>query len=177
VVLEEDKLILKHLYIERRLVPLDVWLEGADEADMARVIDDYGRAIEELATANIFPGDLLLKNFGLTRWGRVVFYDYDEISRLTEVSFRRLPTARDDAEEWSAEPWFQVGPQDVFPEQFPQFIFRAGRQRELFLERHGALADPDHWRDKQQQIRAGVLEPFFPYPESRRLAVRYGQGR
>ncbi len=177
VVIEGDRLIIKHLYVQRRLIPLDVWLRDAEPARAHAAIDDYGRAIDELATANIFPGDLLLKNFGVTRWGRVVFYDYDEINLLTEVQFRGLPRARDDDEEMAAEPWFQVGPHDVFPEQFPNFLFRAGPQRELFMRIHGALADPRHWQRKQAQIEAGFDEPFYPYPESRRLPVRFGAGR
>jgi isocitrate dehydrogenase kinase/phosphatase len=173
VSIEGAQLIVKHLYIERRMVPLDIWLSSADEKQKRQVIAEYGRAIKELAAADIFPGDLLLKNFGVTRWGRVVFYDYDEICRLTEVNFRRFPTPRDDADEMASEPWYGVGQNDVFPEQFANFLFRAGRERELFLELHGDLLDPDYWIRKQGLVRSGEMEEFFPYPEERRFAVKY----
>ena len=124
---EGDQLVIKHLYIERRMMPLDLYLDRADQAAAARTpISEFGHAMQDLADANIFPGDLLLKNFGITARGRVVFYDYDEISLLTDVSFRALPTARDEVEEAAAEPWFHVGARDVFPEEFLRFLFPPG---------------------------------------------------
>lgn len=171
---EGDRLIIKHLYIERRMTPLDIWLAQADDAAARQAIDEYGLAIKELAAADIFPGDLLLKNFGITRWGHVVFYDYDEISPLTEVQFRSLPKPADDAEEMAGEPWFAVGPRDVFPEQFAQFVFRAGRDRDLFLELHGELVRPEYWRHMQDQVRAGVHERHLPYPSEQRFIRRFG---
>ena len=135
------------------------------------------RSIRELAEANIFPGDLLLKNFGITRWGRVVFYDYDEIQHLTEVHFRKLPVARDYEEEISAEPWFSVGPNDVFPEEFPRFMFPAGRPCELFLELCGDLADPAWWQARQSEIRGGIQRDFIPYPQELRFHAGGGGRR
>lgn len=164
-----DRLVIKHLYVERRMTPLDVWLKDADEAQQRHGVLEFGRAIRELAEANIFPGDLLLKNFGVTGWGRVVFYDYDEISQLTEVTFRRLPTARDDEEDTAAEPWFHVGPRDVFPEEFLRFLFPPGQLRELFLQMHGELLDPAWWIAQQEAIRAGVQPEFIPYPHELRF--------
>jgi isocitrate dehydrogenase kinase/phosphatase len=166
---EGDRLVLKHLYVERRMTPLDLWFDHADPAHQSHGIREFGRAIRDLAEANIFPGDLLLKNFGITGRGRVVFYDYDEISLLTEVNFRRLPSARDEAEEASAEPWFHVGVRDVFPEEFLRFLFPPGRLRELFLELHGELLDPAWWIERQEEVRAGRQPDPIPYPEEVRL--------
>jgi len=166
---EGDRLVLRHLYVERRMTPLDLWLDHADPAQQSHAVREFGRAIRDLAEANIFPGDLLLKNFGMTGRGRVVFYDYDEISLLTEVTFRRMPSARDDAEEASAEPWFHVGARDVFPEEFLRFLFPPGRLRELFLEMHGELLDPAWWIARQEDIRAGRQPDPIPYPDDVRL--------
>jgi isocitrate dehydrogenase kinase/phosphatase len=171
---EGDRLVVKHLYVERRMTPLDLWLQHADQAQQAHGVREFGLAIRDLAQANIFAGDLLLKNFGITGRGRVVFYDYDEISLLTEVTFRRLPSARDDAEEASAEPWFHVGPRDVFPEEFLRFLFPPGRLRELFLEIHGELLDPAWWIARQEEIRAGKQADFIPYPDEVRLGQVLG---
>ena len=135
---------------------------------------EFGLAIRDLAQANIFAGDLLLKNFGITGRGRVVFYDYDEISLLTEVTFRRVPSARDDAEEASAEPWFHVGPRDVFPEEFLRFLFPPGRLRELFLEIHGELLDPAWWIARQEENPRGKTGGFHSVPG--RGAARAGGG-
>lgn len=166
---EGERLVLKHLYVERRMTPLDLWLQHADDAQQSHGVREFGKTIRDLAEANIFPGDLLLKNFGITGRGRVVFYDYDEISLLTDVNFRRLPSARDEAEESSAEPWFHVGVRDVFPEEFLRFLFPPGRLRELFLEMHGELLDPAWWIARQEEIRAGRQPDPIPYPEEVRL--------
>jgi isocitrate dehydrogenase kinase/phosphatase len=168
-----DRLVLSHLYIERRMTPLDLYLHGADEAKLRHGIREYGAAMKDLASANIFPGDILLKNFGVTRWGRVVFYDYDELTDLLSCRFRTLPKPRDDDEEMSSEPWFNVEPGDVFPEQFPGFVFPPGRAREIFLEEHGDLADARTWRERQERLRAGIQEDLFPYAQELRFANRY----
>lgn len=172
-----DQLVIRHLYIERRLVPLDVYLRDADATRQRAAIDEYGRALKELAGANIFAGDLLLKNFGLTRYGRVVFYDYDELCELTDCRFRSLPTARDHAEEMSSEAWFNVEKHDVFPEQFPTFLFPPGEQRDTFLELHGELADAAWWRGQQERLRAGIQEDVFAYSERLRFENRFRDDR
>ncbi len=164
-----ERLIIKHVYIERRMVPLDVWLTGADEQKLQRGLFEFGQAIRELAGANIFPGDLLLKNFGVTRSGRVVFYDYDELARVTDCTFRRLPTPRDDEEGWSGEPWFFVGSMDIFPEELPKFLFNTDLAKSLFLSMHGDLTTPEFWQRKQEQLSRGVEDDVMPYPEARRF--------
>jgi isocitrate dehydrogenase kinase/phosphatase len=171
---EGDRLVLKHLYVERRMTPLDLWLDAADLAQQSHGVREFGKAIRDLAEANIFPGDLLIKNFGITGRGRVVFYDYDELSLLTEVNFRRMPSAQDEAEESSAEPWFHVGPRDVFPEEFLRFLFPPGRLQELFVEMHGALLDPAWWIARQEEIRAGRQPDPIPYPDDVRLSRLVG---
>jgi isocitrate dehydrogenase kinase/phosphatase len=164
-----DRIVLQHLYIERRLTPLDVYLKDADEARLRHGIREYGAALRELAQANIFPGDLLLKNFGVTRYGRVVFYDYDEICYLTDCHFRRIPEPPTLEDELRAEPWFSVRENDIFPEEFPHFVFPDGRPRELFEEHHGDLGDAAVWIEMQRRIRAGEQEDLFPYPEELRF--------
>ncbi len=168
-----DYLVIKHLYIERRMVPLNLFIATADEASAREAIREYGQAVRDLAGANIFPGDLLLKNFGVTRYGRVVFYDYDEICELTDCRFRKLPAARDDDDELSSEPWYKVDKNDIFPEQFPTFLVPPGRQRELFMELDGDLADASYWTAQQERVKAGVVEDLFPYLESVRFSKRY----
>ena len=171
-----DQLVIRHLYIERRLVPLDVYLRDADPAKQRAVIDEYGRALKELAGANIFAGDLLLKNFGLTRYGRVVFYDYDELCELTDCRFRTMPKPRDDGEELASDPWFHVEKGDVFPEQFPTFLFPPGPQRDIFLELHGDLAAASFWRNQQERLQAGIQDDLFAYSEGIRFTKRYRDG-
>jgi isocitrate dehydrogenase kinase/phosphatase len=166
-------LVIGHLYIEGRMTPLDVFLRNADEARAREVIREFGNAIRELAEADVFPGDLLCKNFGVTRAGRVVFYDYDEVSSLGELTFRRLPRPRDYAEETSAEPWFSVGPLDAFPEEWPTFMFAAERDRELFRRLHPELVDPAWWSARQQDIHRGVIADVLPYPDELRFQARY----
>jgi isocitrate dehydrogenase kinase/phosphatase len=169
VEIDGDRLVIKHVYIERRMTPMDVYIRDAEEGALQHCIKEYGMAIKELAGANIFPGDMLLKNFGVTRYGRVVFYDYDEIALLTEVNFRRMPEASTDDEETSGEPWFSVSPNDVFPQELPTFIFSPGPARDLFMEFHADLADPVFWIATQDRIREGIQDDVFPYPEDVRF--------
>jgi len=164
-----ESLIIKHLYIERRVTPLNLYLEKADDEACRHAIEEVGNAIKQMAAANIFPGDLLFKNFGVTRFGRVVFYDYDEIDYLTACNFRRIPAALHEEDELSAEPWYSVSPNDIFPEQFPPFLLTNARVEKYFRQYHSDLFDPQYWKALQEKIRAGEVTDVFPYPESLRF--------
>lgn len=161
---ESDTLVIKHLYIERRMTPLNIHLERATDEEVEAAVREYGNAIRELAIANIFPGDMLWKNFGVTRYGRVVFYDYDEIEYMTAMNFRRIPPAPYEEMELAGEPWYSAGPMDVFPEEFATFLLGSPRVRKAFLKYHRDLLEPRFWQEAQQGIRSGHVEDFFPYP-------------
>ncbi|MEJ2345184.1 MAG: bifunctional isocitrate dehydrogenase kinase/phosphatase [Gammaproteobacteria bacterium] len=163
--IEDDIIVIKHLYIERRMRPLNLFLEQASESEARAAIADWGLAIKELMAANIFPGDLLFKNFGVTRQGRVVFYDYDELSYLTECRFRKIPEPRYPEDELAAEPAFDVGPHDVFPEEFLTFITTDPQRRQMLLESHPELLDYRYWRQRQQDVENGVYTNVYPYAE------------
>ncbi len=167
--IEGDDLIIEHCYLERRLKPLDVYLRESDSDTARRAIRDYGQAIRDLALSNVFPGDLLLKNFGVSRHGRVVFYDYDELCLVTECNFRDLPAARDDVDEMRDEPWFYVGPSDVFPEQFLVFLGLRGELRAEFLAHHGDLLTADYWRELKAAHLAERHLEVVPYTRRRSL--------
>lgn len=162
-------LIIKHVYVERRMIPLNLYLQDADDEQTYSVMDEYGNAIKQLAAANIFPGDMLLKNFGVTRHGRVVFYDYDELCALTECNFRRIPPPRNEEEEMASTPWYSVRPSDIFPEEFRHFFSGNQRARKAFDALHPEIYDPDFWLDMQQQIKAGVVHDVFPYRKKQRF--------
>ncbi len=170
VSLEGESVVIRHLYTERRVTPLDVYLSrvGCSEAGREAVLD-YGQALRELAANNIFPGDLLLKNFGVTRHGRVVFYDYDELALLTDCTFRTMPVPTTDEEEMAGEPWFYVGDRDIFPEEFLPFLGLTAEQCAVFLGAHADLLRPGFWKAMQQQQRDGEVVDIFPYPPGRRL--------
>lgn len=163
VEVEGETVLVRHCWTERRMTPLNLYVESASEAQVREALEDYGLAIKQLAAANIFPGDMLLKNFGVTRHGRVVFYDYDEISFLTEVNFRRIPEPRYPEDEMASEPWYSVAPNDVFPEEFPPFLFADIKQRRLFSQLHGELYDADYWKSLQAAIVDGKVIDVFPY--------------
>jgi isocitrate dehydrogenase kinase/phosphatase len=156
-------LVIKHVYVERRMTPLNLYLQDANDEQVRAVMDEYGNAIKQLASANIFPGDMLLKNFGVTRHGRVVFYDYDEIVPLTQCNFRKIPQPRTEAEEMASKPWYTVGPNDIFPEEFRLFFSGNRRAREVFDELHSDIYEAESWQWLQQRIREGYVEDFFPY--------------
>ena len=173
---EDDQIVIKHMYIERRMVPLNLYVEEAaregDEPRLRHALVEYGNAIKELAGANIFPGDMLLKNFGVTRHNRVVFYDYDEIANLTDCNFRRIPAPSSYEDEMASEPYWSVGPNDVFPEQFERFLVANPRSRALFMQYHGDLTDPAFWTRKQTRVSSGIQEDVFSYPEAMRFRRR-----
>lgn len=170
-VLEEqgDTLIIAHVYIERRMTPLNLYLQHATPAQREHGVREYGDAIRQLAAANVFPGDMLFKNFGVTRLGRVVFYDYDEIQPMTEINFRRVPPAPYPEDELSDEPWYPVGPNDVFPEEFEHFVLADPRIRAVFLRHHAELLDADWWHATRQAASRGRIEDIFPYDMRKRF--------
>ena len=151
---------------------VDALRRDGNETQLRVALREYGNAIKELAGAGIFPGDMLLKNFGVTRHDRVVFYDYDEIQPMSEMSFRRIPPPSSYEDELSAEPYWRVGEGDVFPEQFERFFVTEPRAREIFFEHHRDLLDPEFWQAKQDRVRDGEQEDVFPYPEE----IRFPRG-
>lgn len=165
-----EQVLISHVYIERMMTPLNLYLESASEGELTEALDEYGNAIKQLAAANIFPGDMLLKNFGVTRHARVVFYDYDEICYLTEVNFRTIPEPRTPEEEMSADIWYSVGPNDVFPEEFRKFLFGRRSVKAQFQKMHGELFEASYWAGLQQDINAGEIKDVFPYRRKRRFA-------
>jgi isocitrate dehydrogenase kinase/phosphatase len=167
---DDGRIVISHVYVERRVAPLNVYIREVDEEAARSAIIDHGNTIRDLAVSNIFPGDMLLKNFGVTRHGRVVFYDYDELSRLLDCTFKWLPPADTLEDEMAAEPWFGVGDQDIFPEELRNFLGLKSPLREVFLDKHGDLFDPAWWRAVQDRLRAGEIIEIFPYDERRRLA-------
>lgn len=168
-----DQIIVRHLYIERRMTPLNIWLTDAeaagDEAKLEHGVREYGNAIKDLVAANIFPGDMLYKNFGVTRQGRVVFYDYDEIEYITDCNFRDIPAPRNEEDEMASEPWYHVAKNDVFPEQFGVFLLGNPKVRKVFMKYHADLLTADYWRQKQARIREGLVDDVFPYPQEVRF--------
>ncbi len=169
--LEEDgdDLVIRHVYIERRMIPLNIYLQEAEPTRMAHAVLEYGNAIKDLVAANIFPGDMLWKNFGVTRNGKVVFYDYDEIEYLTDCNFRKVPEPRNEEEEMSGEIWYHVGKHDVFPETFGPFLLGNPAVRDVFLKHHGDLLDAAFWQGHKDRILAGHVHDVFPYDPSKRF--------
>ncbi len=167
---EGNRIIVRHLYIERRMTPLNMFLAHADDAQRVRAVRDYGDAIRELAAVNIFPGDLLFKNFGITRYGRVVFYDYDEIEYLTDCRFRRIPEPPPGFDEMSGDVWYPVGPHDVFPEEFATFLLTDERVRRAFLAHHADLLAAEWWQSGQHALRSQGVAEVLSYPSRARFA-------
>jgi len=174
----QREVIIRHLYIERRMIPLNLYLQeafdagpdnAAMQAQLERTVIEYGNAIKDLVAANIFPGDMLWKNFGVTRHGKVVFYDYDEIEYITDCNFRRVPPPRNEEDEMSDEVWYAVAKHDVFPETFGPFLLGNDRVRTVFMKHHADLLDPAFWQEHQARIRRGEVIDVFPYAPGRRF--------
>ncbi|HEY5718147.1 MAG TPA: bifunctional isocitrate dehydrogenase kinase/phosphatase [Motiliproteus sp.] len=169
VEVSDDHVLISHLWTERRMVPLNIFIGSASPQELEDAIDEYGNAIRQLAAANIFPGDMLFKNFGVTRHGRVVFYDYDEITYLTECNFRRVPPPRYPEDELASEPWYSVAPNDVFPEEFAAYLASRQDVRRLFFARHKEIFDAAYWQSLQQAIIGGEVVDVFPYRRKKRF--------
>ena len=180
------EVIIKHVYIERRMIPLNIYLQEAFDLGLdgpsgdtsvlrareqiERGVVEYGNAIKDLVAANIFPGDMLWKNFGITRHGKVVFYDYDEIEYITDCNFRRVPEPRNEEDEMSGEVWYNVGPKDVFPETFGPFLLGNPAVREVFMRHHADLLDASFWQAHKERIAQGHVFDVFPYDREKRFA-------
>jgi len=164
---EGGEIVIDHLYIERRMTPLNLYIRNSPLESAQLAVLDYGQCIRDLAVTNIFAGDLLLKNFGVTRHGRVIFYDYDELCAVTDCHFRDLPQARNDEDEMRAEAWFHVNENDVFPETFMQFLGFDKQLKELFLHVHGEVMTADWWRSIQQRLQEGDVLEVLPYHRHR----------
>jgi isocitrate dehydrogenase kinase/phosphatase len=180
------EVIIKHVYIERRMIPLNIYLQEAFDAggaapeplgasavraseQIGRGVVEYGNAIKDLVAANIFPGDMLWKNFGVTRHGKVVFYDYDEIEYITDCNFRKVPAPRNEEEEMSGEVWYSVGAKDVFPETFGPFLLGNPAVRDVFMKHHADLLDVAFWQGHKERILAGHVFDVFPYDREKRF--------
>lgn len=177
VMIDDDLVTFVHVYIERRMTPLNIYLQTGTDAEVEHGITEYGNAIKQLAAANIFPGDMLFKNFGVTRLGRVVFYDYDEIEYMTDCNFRKIPDAPNPEAEMSSEPWYTVGPKDVFPEEFGHFLLGDRRVRKAFLNKHRDLLEYEYWQERKDRIQQGHIEDIFPYSETVRFTNRFRRNR
>jgi isocitrate dehydrogenase kinase/phosphatase len=168
-----ENLIVRHCYVERRQTPLNVYFATATREQIDAAVREYGDAVRELAIANVFPGDLIWRNFGLTRYGRVLFYDYDEVEYLTDCEFRAIPPAPTPEAELAEDVWYAVGPRDVFPEEFGPFLLGDERVRESFLRHHADLLTPSFWRGSQERVASGEIVDFFPYQDDVRFCRRY----
>ena len=166
-----DLVNISDAYVQRRVIPLDVYIHEAPAESAQAAVVDYGNAISDLALTGVFPGDLLIKNFGVTRNGRVVFYDYDEMSELSACNFREIPESVSIEDEMLAEPWYPVGPNDVFPEEFESFLGLDGQLRETFLKHHSNLLDWAWWSDVQDRLGQGEIVDIYPYSGDQRLTA------
>jgi isocitrate dehydrogenase kinase/phosphatase len=164
--MDGDEVVLRRVYVERRVTPLDVFLEVAEEDEGKAAMVDYGTAIKNLAASNIFPGDMLIKNFGVTGRGRVVFYDYDELTLLTACNFRVMPVSDDPFDDMADTPSFGVGDNDIFPEEFRNFLGVKPDLRRAFESAHGDIYDASYWQRIQGRLRSG--EPIEIRPYSRK---------
>ena len=172
--IEGELLIIKHMYIENKMTPLNLYLETANKEQQHHIVNDYGRAIDELINADIFPGDMLTKNFGVTRQNRVVFYDYDEITRMNKPVFKKIPEPKTHEEEMASEPWYYVAPDDVFPEEFKYFMLPNKYMKDTFNDKYQKLLDPDYWISIQKKINKDGVMDYFPYGIEKRMATIYG---
>ena len=164
---EGDDVIIDHVYIERRMTPLNLYLRSASREEAEKAVIEYGQAIRDLAVTNIFPGDLLLKNFGVTRHGRVIFYDYDELCLVTDCRFREIPQSQHDEDDMRADAWFYVGESDVFPETFINFLGFDPHLKQVFLDAHAEVLTAEWWRGIQERLREGELLEVLPYHRHR----------
>lgn len=169
VQLDGEDVLIRHCYVERRVRPLNLYVREAPAPAAERAALDYGQAIKDLARSGIFPGDLLLKNFGVTRHGRVLFYDYDELCLVEQCSFRAVPPMREEDETRPLDEWLYAARDDVFPELFPQFLGIVPALRERLRAVHGEIFDPAWWRDVQTRLAGGERFDVPPYPDAMRL--------
>jgi isocitrate dehydrogenase kinase/phosphatase len=170
VVIDSERVVIHHAYVERRVTPLDLYFRDAPKADALAAVADFGQAVKDLAATGIFPGELLPKNFGLTRHARVVCYDYDELALLTDFSFREMPSAGNYEDDYADEAWFGVGARDVFPQEFSRFLSLPVELDDELARRHPEIYQVGFWQETQASVRRGEIIDIYPYNPSHRLS-------
>lgn len=170
---EDDHIIIEKIFIEHRLIPLNIFLDNASPPDAERVLQEYGDAIKQISGSGIFPGDLLTKNFGVTRHKRVIFYDYDEIVPISQCNFRKIPPPRYPEDEMASTPWYSVGPNDIFPEEFEEFLITNTSHKNMLRKHHANLFDYQYWQSIQQAVKDGYFPDVIPYGRDIRFNPPY----
>ena len=173
ITIEGNLLIVKHLYMENKMIPLNLYLNTATDKQLEHIINDYGKAIDELINANIFPGDMLTKNFGVTRQNRVVFYDYDEITPMDKPVFKKIPVPKNEEEAMASKPWYYVGDDDVFPEEFKFFMFSNNKNKKILNQNYKKLLNVNYWQQVQKKLKQGKVENYYPYKHQYRMGFTY----
>jgi isocitrate dehydrogenase kinase/phosphatase len=171
VVYEGDSIIFRHMFIEHRMTPLNMYLDDPQATMKSQMLREYGQAIKDISSSGIFPGDLLTKNFGITGHGRVIFYDYDEIIPLDQCNFRKIPLPRFPEDELASTPWYSVGPMDIFPEEFITFLVTRPEYRKTLRKYHPDLFQAEYWISLQKAVENGFFPDIFPYSQEIRFST------
>lgn len=178
VLLDGDTLVLRHVYAQRRVRPLNTFFdEVRDGALRVRAVDALGTFIKDLAAMGFFMGDCygLPFNTGLTHGFNVALFDFDDLGPLERYRFRETPPPPGEQDEllWNSEvdgAWFSMAENDVLVDEWERFLGVPPELREYFRQRHGSLFTTEYWRDVQRRVAGGELHYVLPYPAERRLA-------
>lgn len=177
--MDENKVVLNHVYVQRKVIPLNIYLKEHenDPEEVKRVLEDWGFCIKGLAVAGIWVGDFKSKNFGVTSTGRIVSFDYDELRELDHLEFEKqprwhsLPSADD--EESYASPGTAWHDKHAYgriylPDEFGNLEISSFLET-VFKKLHPDLFNADYWQKIQTELREGKVPDVFPYALSERL--------
>ncbi len=174
---EDDHVVIQHAYVQRRVTPLPIyWQQENDPEALRRVIFDFGNFLKDLAASGIFPLDLFNTwNYGVTRRGRVVLYDYDDVVPLELVTFAEKPRPRDEFEELEPdEERIGAGPGDFFTDEMRRYTGVPQPLKGIFESAHGDLFSLEFWRTTKQRVRAGEVADITPYLRNESFRARLG---
>ena len=176
VTINDDYVIIKHLYLQRKVIPLPLYLEIERDPEVIReVIIDYGYFLQEIAAVGVFPADLFnIWNCGVTSRRRIVLFDYDDIESLLDINFREKPLPHNQIDELIPdEDRIVAYSNDFFMDEMKTFMGIPKSLQGVFNQIHGDLFKVDFWHKMQQRVRRGDILDIIPYDRERQFTSRF----
>lgn len=175
ITITDEYVILHHLYVQRKVVPLPMYFQNEKNPEEIRqVLIDFGYFLKDLAASGVFPCDLFNTwNYGVTHWGRVVLFDYDDVLPIEQITFRVKPEPKNEFEETEPEENRIVATQDdFFMDEIDRYSGIPPLLKGVFKSVHGDLYTMKFWDDLTGQLRNGEIFDVIPYDRNKRFHDR-----
>ena len=168
VSLRGEDVFFHHLIVQRKMIPLPVFLEQASPEECAEAVISLGYCIKNNMAGNIFNRDLDGRNYGVGSHIRVYLFDYDALETFTEVKIRSNQDRYDGEEDIPS--WYFEDGVIFLPEEIEWGLRISDPElRKLFRDVHGDLTSVPYWERIQEELREGKVPRIQVYPQSCRI--------